>query len=853
MVALLLFLCLSSLSFLTADLAAKIDSQRTVAIDNAFYSIAQIEVEYYRFQSELIRAMAAGPAERDLQEVRRRFDVFYSRIDLVQDGTAYVRLRALPGVLETLDRTRSILDSQIPLIDGPDAPLVDALPTMLSQYGSLGTELRRISAGTLIFIDHNSEASRVSIKNTLLRTTLVTLCLILILILLVMWLRHLGHAARLSAARAQQASARTEAILASSLDAILAVDRDGTVLAFNGAARDIFGYDPADVIGRRMSDLLIPAGIARAHEDWMQRYIETGRSRVVGSGRVQVTARRADGTEFPAEVSISVARSADETIFVAFLRDVSAQLAADAELRRARDDALAGEKAKADLLAVMSHEMRTPLNGLLGTLDLMQDTAPSDLQRRYLRNMEVSGRLLLSHVNDVLDISRLDAGMVEIRREPFDLCEMLTEVVESQENLARLRGNRITCSGDEALKQPLIGDPVRIRQVILNLVGNAVKFTDHGTITIEAEQAGGDGMVELRVSDTGIGMDPAGLARIFDDFVTLDTSYARRSGGTGLGLGISRRLVTAMGGTIGAESEPGAGSMFWVRLHLPFAPKDSLDRTGPDPEGPSAATGMARNILVVEDNEINRAVVEGLLNRLGHRVTLACDGQEGVIAAMAGPYDVILTDISMPRMDGIAATRAIRSEPGPNRDTPIIAMTAHAMPSEIAAFHAAGMQDVLTKPLSRGALTAVLARIDGRAAALPAPEGEASTTALVDAGTLDAMVEDLGRDRATGLLRTFRDSTAADIARLSSGATEDLAAVIADVHRIAGGAGLVGAQALAAALRALETAGKSGETDVLRKGLSDLAALWAATDAALAPWLAADTDTPASAASATGG
>jgi CheY-like chemotaxis protein len=381
----------------------------------------------------------------------------------------------------------------------------------------------------------------------------------------------------------------------------------------------------------------------------------------------------------------------------------------------------------------MSHEMRTPLNGLLGSLELLEQGDLDAVQRRHLATLRLSGELLLHHVNDVLDISRLDAAAHSFALEPIDPAAILRDLAESQAAVAAAAGNVIEVVLPEADRITLLGDPRRLRQALLNLLGNALKFTRSGRITLAfttgAENE--DGLaVEFRVSDTGIGIAAEDQSRIFEDFVTLDASYGRAAEGTGLGLPITRRLVTAMGGCIGVESAPGAGSSFWIRLSLP------VDRGRTEPTPPAAAlppaapataagpSGRPCHVLMVEDNEVNRAILRAFLGKLGHEVEEAHDGEEGVRLAELRRYDLIFMDISMPRLSGVEATRLIRAGDGVSRDAPIVAVTAHALPAELAAFRAAGIDAVLTKPIRLKAISeAIEAHRAGRPAAAESASG----------------------------------------------------------------------------------------------------------------------------------
>lgn len=486
--------------------------------------------------------------------------------------------------------------------------------------------------------------------------------------------------------------------------------------------------------------------------------------------------------------------------------------------------------------------MRTPLNGLLGTMELLRATRLDSRQSELLEMMQTSGRLLLHHVNSVLDLSRAESGAVGQDRVPFSLEEVVAEVIANQQGLAEAAGNRLMVVAVSGPAGRVLGDPVSLRQILLNLVGNAVKFTRQGRISVEIEAGidrspDGTPVTELRVIDTGIGIAEADLARIFDDFVTLDTGYRRQAGGTGLGLGIARRLVEAMGGAMGVESEPGSGSLFWVRLPLPPAP----DAPAPLPPQPADAPDRApapRRVLLVEDNEINRFVARSLLEEAGHAVTEAAHGAEGVARAAAQPFDVILMDISMPQLDGVEATRAIRAGGGASAGARIVALTAHAPPAEMAAFRAAGIDACLEKPVTRSLLDRAL-RAGGddwpgqaEAPSRPAPPGTGRDAAggavappLLDRAQMADFVALLGAGQAETLIRRFLADAEAAVVRIAAPLGDEAGRRAAGqlCHRLAGSAATFGALRLRQTLLWIEAAlNRGAPAERLRAGLPDL-------------------------------
>ena len=825
-----------SIVLMGLEVNRKIDVLATANSDSAQWSLAQAEVELLSLETALL--IAASTPDAPLSDVRRRFDVLYSRFRTISRSPAYAPLRESGDTQAAFDRVGALLDETIPLIDGPDTDLRAALARLARSAEAIRPDMRRISLGGVELLSTRSDAERNSIAGLLVWLSALTFALFFALLLFAALVLVANRGVRRRAHAQALLRSRLQAIVSTSLDAVLVVSREGRVLEFNGAAEEIFGYSREEARGQMMDGLIIPDHLRAAHVAGMKRHQETGERRVVGKGRIKIEAKRKSGEVFPVELSIASAESSEGEVFVSFIRDISHRVAAERELIKARDEAVAGEKAKANLLAVMSHEIRTPLNGMLGTLDLIETERLPEKQKRYLDIIRASGRLLLNHVNDVLQISRADAGKLEISTEPFLLPALLTELVESQRSVAEHRGNTLGLRMGPGADGWVAGDPTRIRQVLLNLIGNAVKFTRNGAIEVSAERSGPGNDVLFRVADTGIGVPEADRERIFEEFVTLDASYARAAGGTGLGLAIARRLVRAMGGEIWVDSDTGEGSVFACRLPLPPADAlhDPLPVRGP---APGTATRPLR-VLVVEDNSINRIVVREILELEGHSVDEAHDGKEGVAMAARRVHDLVLMDISMPILDGVEATRLIRASEEPGRHVPIVALTAHALPDEVTRFREAGLDDILVKPISRASLADVLARAATGRVYAHAPDDAAGADGrrdILDRAQVDDLRATLGTERAArqiGLFLREADELVAAVARPAP-AAGTAEALRASIHRLAGSAAVLGASALHAHLQRVETdlatgsAGQPVDADALRALVADTAAAFAAS------------------------
>jgi PAS domain S-box-containing protein len=472
------------------------------------------------------------------------------------------------------------------------------------------------------------------------------------------------------------------------------------------------------------------------------------------------------------------------------------------------------ERAKSAFLATMSHEIRTPLTAILGFTDLLARSPLSPEQQEQLRIVRDTGRTLLTVVNDILDLSKLEAGRMSLERIPVELPALLREALATAELLGAEKGLTFQAELAADLPARVEGDPVRLKQVVGNLLFNALKFTERGGITLRAHLAGREGdatRVRVAVEDTGIGIASEDLPRLFGMFEQADQSTTRRFGGTGLGLVICKRLVEAMGGRIGVESRPGQGSTFW--FELPFRVLAGAERLAASAAPSVAVPGRSLRVLAVDDVATNRLLLTALLRELGHLPVTAEDGVKAVEAAGQERFDLILMDLHMPGMDGFMATRAIRAGGGPNVGTPIVALTADVLPETAAACREAGMDGHLTKPIEPrflSELTAQLITVSARAAV--GGTGDGGATECLDQEVSEALARRVGPAMMAFLRDVMRTDAEAALQALGAAlACGDTAGAGRHAHRLAGVAASFGGKAVAAGARAVEAAAKAGD------------------------------------------
>ncbi len=756
--------------------------------DNMQWTISQAETELASLTANLADAIASPDIDQD--EVRLRLNLALSRLNLLQSGRTFSLLSDSETALTYLLEIDGFYAAAAEVADRSTPLTPDDVQALRRETEAIRGIVRQLAVEGVILSGERTEARREEVVAQLRLTAGAAALLIFGLVIVLLALDHLLARARRSDKALRVSSDRLSSTVAASLDAIVVANDTGHIIEFNPAAEQIFGWSRDEILGHSLSDTIVPVVHRQAHTNGMERYLKTHDKRVVDGGRVELSALRKSGEEFPVELNITSIQNGAGTNFIAYLRDISDRKIAEASLISARDRAEKADRAKSRFLAVMSHEMRTPLNGILGVLDLMRTSALTDQQERYVKIAAASGEILLEHINEALDVTRIESGDQILAQNNFNLEGLISGLIEVLRPLAEEKGLKLVHQIEPEFDWDYVGDSLRIRQILTNLLGNAIKFTRKGEIWLNVTGIHGQdaSSLTLTVSDTGPGIAAEDQEKIFDEFVELGhRAEGRQLRGDGMGLAISRRIARQMDGDLSVSSIIGMGSQF--KLTIPLIRASRTDGASSDSENQDEnAPAQPLDIIVVEDNAVNRSVMRDMLGGLGHSVFEARDGLEAISLANERAADVILMDISMPNMDGIEATRRIRTSRGPNAATPIYGITAHGREEYRELGHSVGMTGFYAKPMRLPVLKGLLTRV-GEAEQVP----EETSTDGVNTESLAELRQAIGPDKLNAAVDQFERELLEDMAGVQAGecnaAEKERRAVI---HRLCGAAGMLG-------------------------------------------------------------
>ena len=641
------------------------------------------------------------------------------------------------------------------------------------------------------------------------------------------------------------------------IDVILTMDLEGRCSYVSPSVEKLRGFTADEAMRQSLEEMLTADSLAIAREYLAKLHACQEAGLPLEHFRGELEYRCKDGSTVWTDVSASPLLSTDGTLveILGVARDISERKLYEHKLRQVYDAAEAANAAKSEFLAHMSHEIRTPMNAVLGLAQVLEREALTGNQRDMVERIRTAGQSLLAILNDVLDLSKIEAGQLRIEPRPFELGRLLANLDSLMGQAARAKGLALHIETPVTPPGLLLGDRLRLEQILFNLTGNAIKFTEQGEVTllVEAHESDESGLrLRFEVRDSGIGIAPEAMARLFSPFTQADAGIGRRFGGTGLGLSICKRLVELMGGEIGATSRLGQGSAFW--FELPFQRGVTGDTDAPTSVPVRAQTGprlSGAHLLVVDDSAMNRDLVERALALEGASATLATDGQQAVQILRNRPrdFDAVLMDVQMPVMDGLTATRLIRSELDLT-DLPIIAFTAGVRDEQQTVARAAGANDVLAKPMDLDQMAVILARwIQPRTAAITMEASAPATAeAFPDIAGVDRerAAQRLGHDRAMfmGLLELFIEDNA-DAAEMSRQnlARGELEAAARRMHTLRSNAGFICALDIMSSAAELESAIERGET-ALDAQFDELSQQIAELVEASTPWRHTDQSTP---------
>ena len=773
--------------------------------EQVYWSVAQAEIELYRFIAAL-EAYNRGDPGVGRDEMVQRFDIFWSRMTLFEGGDVAQRVLSFEGAPEAVADARAVMLAEEGAVMTVEADDDAEIMRLYRRFNEAGLALHRLAVAV-----NQAEVAMLAALREQLRTEVLALVAIVGGMLsggavLMFMVRRENLRNQELALLNRQFVAASDA----SVSALMLCQRQGDrliVVYTNDRFRELAGggglegSEPAILLKRRLN----PSFAASFDEALATGEPTTSR---------ELPLERNGGRRWLRQYLTPMAGENERVDAVLVkIDDVTQEVVSLREIEGARDEAMRANAAKSRFVAVMSHEIRTPMNGVLGALGLIAQRNRDGALNDLIGTARASGEALLAILNDVLDITRMEAGQLRLDAAPVDLAGLVRSVAQAWEPLAAERGVALNWQIAPEVPCYVAADGARLRQMLVNLVANAVKFTDHGTIAVDvslSDATATPAMIRFQVSDSGPGIDPKDFRRLFQEY---DQIGQHGRGGTGLGLAIVRRLAETMGGSVSVESEPGKGSVFHFDLPLPQAEAPVARAVEDD----FVLDGL--DVLVAEDNATNRVIVSEILKDLGCRVRLAANGEEAVAMASERVPEIVLMDIAMPVMDGHEALAYLRAGPAALAGLPVVALTAYAMSDEVAGFLAEGFDAALPKPVVREALADILQRLTGRTSEPATGRDKAATVGprehpAVDAAVLLALLASLGEETGQQLVESFDADVAAALERIAGARDRgDIAALERDSHILAGLSATYGLLPLAETARLLNRACRAGDRE----------------------------------------
>ena len=777
-------------------------TQRTLAelraadSDNLTWNLTQLEVDYLALvQSLFISQVSPANTAHALEEVRLQFDILYSRVELLQSSYVAGRSSIQGASFRVVFDISQVLQDAIDAIDGDDAGLAAEVAPLLAQLQTFQRPIRHLSVQGVQVIDAATARRRAELADAIREFARISVLMIGFIATVAVFVIGLAYLLRQKTVALTVMGKNLAMIQDVAFDAILVIDDKGLIVSMNASAERMFRMPRDAAIGRELPALFMRDAGARWLREGLADYLSKGVSPIIGR-LVALSMHDSLGNDVPVEGAFTAGNNVDGSRFVvAFLRDVRERLAAESEINRALVSARIGEETKRRVLSVLGHELRTALNGVVGSISLLANPGSDQLNRQSLLNSaRITALDALRIANNALESSSLDAADINsIRKGHYVLRQLMEQIASQHSELVEFFGARLKVNLDPSTDRRILGDEHLVSLATGHLLNNAIRFSRNGEVelSIIVLPSPNDGAIaKINVRDTGCGIDQIEHSRIFEDFENLNEDNSRGVGGVGLGLGIVARAVKLLGGEISLKSSLHEGSDFCICYPVKFAettPSPSVVRPL-DKSKPLA-------VLIVDDNAINREVLRASLSLLGVSVFEAEDGQQAVEMSSHVEYDVILMDLAMPRLGGLEATRLIRSS-GQSRHAVIVGLTAQVRPEDQFELIRAGMQEVLMKPLSQTALERVLGR-----------SSDERVNPETKNDTLVELVQSLGALRVRNLLAQFESE-----ARLMlSDPAPDCAA---RAHSIAGAAALFGFNDLRARFLELETLCETGNEGV---------------------------------------